>query len=184
MTELSSYFEDALTFEAFVEASGNRGRSFQRNYRDAVIPEDMVEAFAAVAKKRGGLRILVMSEAWCPDAAANIPPLVRFMEAVEKAAGVPVETRHCFRSQVPELEAMLRGRGIDRIPAVILADGEYREIGVWQERPAAAQQIVDRIKALREAGNDSAAEARELREGYNSGRLIRSTLEEILDIVG
>lgn len=184
MTDLSKYFEGALTFEEFVEASENRGRSFQRNYRDAVIPEDMVETFAAVAQERGGLRILVMSEAWCPDAAANIPPLVRFMEAVEEAAEVPVGTWHCFRSEVPELEEMLRDRGIGRIPAVILADGEYREIGYWQERPAAAQVLVDRIKDLRERGMESAAEARELREGYQSGELVRSTLEEILDIVG
>ncbi|MFP4201270.1 MAG: thioredoxin family protein [Clostridia bacterium] len=78
---------------------------------------------------------------------------------------------------------MLRDRGIEKIPAVILADADYRELGHWQERPDAAQVLVDRIKELRERGMESAAEARELREGYASGRLVRSTLEEILDII-
>ncbi|MFO7941088.1 MAG: thioredoxin family protein [Bacillota bacterium] len=180
---LREYFSDGLTFEEFLEASGNRGRSFRRNYENAVIPEDMVEVFAREVEKLGGLRILVMSEAWCPDAAANIPPLVKFFEEVEGEVEVPVEVVHRFRDESPDLKNMLEGRGVDKIPAVVLADGDYREIGYWQERPAPAQALVDRIKELRERGLESAAEARELREGYASGQLVRSALEEILDII-
>ncbi|MFW5896659.1 MAG: thioredoxin family protein, partial [Bacillota bacterium] len=116
-------------------------------------------------------------------AVTNVPPLVRFFEEVEREVEVPVAILHRFRDESPELADMLRDRGIEKIPAVILADADYRELGHWQERPDAAQVLVDRIKELRERGMESAAEARELREGYASGRLVRSTLEEILDII-
>ncbi len=182
--DVREYFEGALTFEEFIEASGNRGRSFRRNYEDAVIPEDMIEEFAAGVQDLGGVRMLVMSEAWCPDAAANIPPMVRFMERVASRVEEPVQMHHRFRDESPELNEMLRGEGFDRIPAILLADADYQKIGIWQERPAAAQVIVDEIKRLRERGEDSSGLARKLREGYQSGRLVRSALAEISSIMG
>ncbi len=182
--QLVEYFADAFDFDDFVARAENRGRSFARNYRDAVIPTDLVNPFREAVRLQGGLRVLVVSEAWCPDAAANIPPLVRFLEAVAEDLDVPLEVGHRFRDASRALWEALNARGVTRIPAVILADGDHGLIGVWEERPAAAQALVTRIKDLRARGEDSSKEASALREGYQSGRLVRSMVEELLDMMG
>jgi hypothetical protein len=81
------------------------------------------------------------------------------------------------RGQNPDLVAAFARRGIDRIPFFLFLDGDFKEIGVWVERPQAAHSLLQgwwarhpRAAALRVSESRTRAEALELKKA-NEARL-------------
>ncbi len=177
---LQKVFTQGQSFEEFATAAGSRGRSFLRRYREISVPGELADALRDRIEELGGLRVLVTAEAWCPDAAENVPAIARLMET----APGDVQLRLFVRSEHPELDSLLRGLDVTRLPGVLLCDEGFCVQGTWQERPAPAHRLVDSIKKGRESGEDTRELASRLQEGYRSGRFRRAAMEEILSAVG
>lgn len=87
---------------------------------------------------------LILTEAWCGDAAQNIPPIEKI--AMENDG---IETRYLLRDANLELmDKYLSGGGGRAIPKLICLNAEtFEEIGTWGSRPAAADEIFKELKA-------------------------------------
>lgn len=133
------------------------------------------ENAATMLRSIGGHQIwLVMTEGWCGDAAQNVP-------AIETLAAVSgnIETRYILRDENPELMDRFLTRGTRSIPKVIVLDRETRVVlGTWGPRPAAAQDLFDRLKA---EGVDKPIILEELQRWYNADKG-RSVQIEMADI--
>lgn len=100
------------------------------------------------------LVLLVLSEAWCGDAANVLPYLNRMVSRSEK-----LELRILLRDEHLTIMDAFLTNGTRSIPKIILLDAETNKvIGDWGPRPAAPQQMVYDLKAEIAKGIDREAE--------------------------
>ena len=86
---------------------------------------------------------LVLTEAWCGDAAQNVPVLAAMAEAAPR-----ITLTLLLRDEHPDLmDRYLTGTGRS-IPKLIAIDAEGRELFVWGPRPDPAQRLIMDNKAL------------------------------------
>ena len=86
---------------------------------------------------------LVISEAWCGDAAQNLPYLQMMAEASDK-----IELQIVLRDENLELMDRFLTNGGRSIPKLILLNASTREVMAdWGPRPAAAQTLYQDLKA-------------------------------------
>ena len=175
---LSEIYSEGLTFDEFVVRAGRKGGIFRRNYQATTVPEDLAASLARVVRHHGGLRLLVMAEDWCPDAAENVPVLAKMSEI-----SPDIQMRCFVRTEHPELDDQLQVRGASRIPALLVCTPSYEVLGVWQERPQPAHAVIRSIKDLKEKGQPTGHLAAELRQGYQVGEFRRATMQEALQLV-
>lgn len=106
---------------------------------------------------------LTITEAWCGDAAQNIP-------AIEKIAAESdiIETRYILRDENPELIDRYLTKGARSIPKLIALDRETLEVlWTWGARPEAAQTL---FETLRESGVEKSAIMEQLQRWYNDDK--------------
>jgi hypothetical protein len=92
------------------------------------------------------LRWLVLTEAWCGDAAQNVPAL----HQVSAASGGKIEMRLLLRDEHPELMNQWLTNGGKSIPKLIQLDANFNVCGSWGPRPAEAQRMVNEARAAAE----------------------------------
>lgn len=91
-----------------------------------------------LARIRRPLLWLVLTEAWCGDAAQVLPVLHKMARAAEN-----VELKLLLRDEHPALMDAFLTNGGRSIPKLIVLDAAPRTLlGSWGPRPAEAQQIV------------------------------------------
>lgn len=93
---------------------------------------------------------LVLTEAWCGDAAHALPVLQRMAQAHGQT-----DLRLLLRDEHPALMEQFLTAGTRSIPKLIILDPESCEIlGSWGPRPEAAMEIIRQAKAERDAAAD------------------------------
>lgn len=137
----------------------NRQR-MRRLSKTIVVPES-VRAAALMADRK---RIwLIITEAWCGDAAQAIPAI----EAVARVAP-NVTTRYILRDEDTSLIDKFLTNGGRSIPKVICLDAETLGIlGTWGPRPSAAQEYFAEMK---KEGVEKPVAMEQLQRWYNSDR--------------
>lgn len=112
----------------------------RRGEKSAVLSDEMLETLQKVDRK---MVWVVLTEAWCGDAAQNLPGIMKMADA----------------SPLIDLKLLLRDENLDvmdayltyggrSIPKLIALDAKtMEELGTWGPRPEAAQQLVLDAKA-------------------------------------
>jgi hypothetical protein len=127
------------------------------------------EAIAA-AKNNARKQIwLIITEAWCGDAAQNIP-------VIEKIAAESdiIDTRYILRDENLELMDQFLTHGARSIPKLIALDAETLEVlGDWGARPEPAQKLFFELK---ERGLEKPLILENMQRWYNDdkGRTIQA----------
>jgi hypothetical protein len=86
---------------------------------------------------------LVLTEAWCGDAAQNIPVIAKMA-----SVNPHVELKLLLRDENPEVMEAYLTNGGKSIPKLISLKAEnLEEMGTWGPRPKPAQQMVEAYKA-------------------------------------
>lgn len=116
----------------------NHTRSKRLNGRVAV-PEPLKELLTTLQPHQTWL---VLTEAWCGDAAQNLP----YLNAMAEASGGRVELRLLLRDENPELMDRFLTGGARAIPKLIALNPNDDVRFTWGARPSAAQAIVARWK--------------------------------------
>lgn len=90
------------------------------------------------------LQWLTLTEAWCGDAAQNVPVLAK----IAAASAGKIELKLLLRDENPEWMDQYLTNGTRSIPKLICFDaGTGQELGTWGPRPAAAQELYRAFKA-------------------------------------
>jgi arsenate reductase (thioredoxin) len=104
-----------------------------------LIPE--LVAAATALKER--VRLLVISEAWCGDAAQLLPVFNHLVKAAPN-----LEMNIVLRDEhLPLMDVYLTNGKSRSIPIIIAIDTNRKELFFWGPRPHAAQALMDEMKA-------------------------------------
>ena len=193
MTE--ARFRKGFTWPEYVaQMRVNRERVTQLFDQVTIAPEDRRAFSEAVARHGGHLYVTALTEDWCGDAVVNLPLVARLAEEVPG-----MELRLFRRSENPDLEQAYAADGVTSIPVLSFFDAEWREVGRWVERPAAAHRRVEawwtarpEAAALRRSDRPEDQRKRravlrqlltEMMEWYRDG-LWNATLDELRSLLG
>ena len=131
-------FALGLTLAEYVAQMHTNRDAFTRLLAEAPVrPEDR----EAIATREGKIKILVITEDWCPDSLRTIPVLARLVD------GLPhVEMRVFLRDDNPDVMDQYLKRGQFRaIPVFAVFDEEMNELGRMIE---AKMNVVGQMRTL------------------------------------
>jgi len=84
---------------------------------------------------------LVISEAWCGDAAQNIPFIAKL--AAENST---IDLRFILRDEHPEIMDQYLTNGAKSIPILVMMDENFNDLATWGPRPEPVQKMVMEAK--------------------------------------
>jgi len=166
-----AYFEHVQTYAATNTTSGptqseslshytKLNASRMRRLNKQVRPsKDLIDL---IDRSKIAQKWIIITEAWCGDAAQNIPYVARLAQAC-----VTVELGFVYRDEhLAYMDAYLT-RGGRSIPKLIIYRADnLSEITNWGPRPAAAQKMVDAYKAKGPEGEPFAEFSEKLHKWY------------------
>lgn len=85
-------------------------------------------------------KILIISEAWCGDASATVPALVKFFENHN-------EVKIFLRDSDPTLINQFLTNGTESIPKVIILNHDFTVKNTWGPRPQYGKELLLKYKA-------------------------------------
>jgi hypothetical protein len=118
---------------------------------------------------------IILSEAWCGDAAQIVPVLGKIA-----AESDLIDLKIILRDEHLEIMDQYLTNGGRSIPKLICLDQQDREIFVWGPRPAAIQQVVNDTKA--EGITDHTVLIERIQNAYNIDHT-RSIQQEMCDVL-
>lgn len=179
---MQKYIDGSMSFEEYkelikdlaaagrttgIEQTGSRVNFTKLNrYRMARLEKSLslIEDVIEAAQRNSTPMIwLIVTEAWCGDAAQNIP-------VIEKIASesVNIETRYILRDENLELIDNFLENGSRSIPKLISLDPDTLHVlGTWGSRPT---KLKDYFLVLKEQGLDKTAIGELLQRWYNDDR--------------
>ena len=121
------------------------------------------------------LNWLVLTEAWCGDAAQNIPILSKMANASSK-----IHLRFLLRDENLEVMDQYLTNGGRAIPKLIMLDQDFNEIVSWGPRPSEVQNIV--LENKRTANLSYSEFAKVVQKWYakDKGETLQREMMEIL----
>ena len=118
---------------------------------------------------------VLLSEAWCGDAAQIVPVLGKIASESDQ-----IDLKIVLRDEHLDIMNHYLTNGGRSIPKLICLDQQEQEIFVWGPRPATIQQVVNVTKA--EGITDHAVLVERIQYAYNQNQT-RSIQEEIKDLL-
>ena len=144
------------TWDKYLELIEVNKEHFLRNYGEVQLEDADGEFFLSLERRRGTpIKVLALSEDWCPDAYSNLPVMVKIC----KTAGW--ELRIFPRDENLDIMNQYLNQGkYMSIPVFVFFDDGFRELGSWIERSRAATEFMGRLREELAVLNLSRDEAR------------------------
>jgi hypothetical protein len=130
-------FESGMTYGAYKEQMTRNREQLEQNEKDLQLTPADAQAFSNLPQ---AVNVLALAEDWCGDVIANLPIIGR----VADASGGKLNLRVLLRDQQPGEQVMdehLNKGQYKSIPTVIFLDGDFKELGVWVERPESVTKL-------------------------------------------
>ena len=167
-------WEQGISWERYLGEDIQRHRALWEGvYRRSVVPSWALDAALELGRE---LKLLVLTEDWCGDAANTVPVIARFAELAPRT-----EMRLLKRDEHLELMDRYLTAGARSIPLAIVLDADCSPIGRWGPRPQKLQEFVIREKRAGIRPNDEIY--KDVRGWYARDRGA-STLRELLAAMG
>jgi thiol-disulfide isomerase/thioredoxin len=134
-------FNRGMTYQQYVSQISTNREQFDRNYREFALRDEDVSFFTEVNSQKGGLKVLVLGEEWCPDVYRGLPIMARIAEA----AGM--ELRVFPRDRNRDIMDLYLNQGVFMsIPVFAFFDSGLEPLCHWIERPAIANEFMRRTR--------------------------------------
>ncbi|MBV8717686.1 MAG: thioredoxin family protein [Chloroflexi bacterium] len=130
-------FDAGLTYDAYKAQMTRNREQFEQNEKDLQLSAEDAQAFAKLPQR---VNVLALAEDWCGDVIANLPIVGRIAEA----SGGKLNLRILLRDQQPGEQVMdehLNKGQYKSIPTIIFLDEDFKEVGVWVERPESVTKL-------------------------------------------
>ena len=126
--------------EAMVAYTRMNMQRMRRVEKTTVLQDELVQKMLSLQTP---MVWVILTEAWCGDAAQSIPAIVKIADA-----SPIVEVKLLLRDENPELMDAYLTNGGRSIPKLIALRADTLEVlGTWGPRPEAAQELVVQAKA-------------------------------------
>ncbi len=129
-------FESGLTYDAYKAQMTRNKEQLEQNERDLELKPEDIQAFKSIQRP---INVMALAEDWCGDVIANLPILGR----IAKESGT-LNVRIHLRDQDPGEKIMdqyLNKGQFKSIPTLIFLDENFKELGVWIERPDSVTKV-------------------------------------------
>lgn len=126
-----------MTYDAYKAQMTRNREQFEQNEKDLQLAPDDAQALAKLPQR---VNVLALAEDWCGDVIANLPIVGRLGEA----SGGKLNVRVLLRDQQPGEQVMnehLNKGQYKSIPTIIFLDEDFKEVGVWVERPESVTKL-------------------------------------------
>jgi len=153
---MENYWNSAISFDEYIQIANERLENpadqneieykpyyelglqrMNRILKKLVIDEEQVNELKS---KNFDGKILIISEAWCGDASATVPALVKFFEGHN-------EVKIFLRDSESSLIEQFLTNGTQSIPKVIILDKEFKVKNSWGPRPKFGHDLLLKYKA-------------------------------------
>ena len=130
---LNKYYEDALTYDEYIDLLGDNLPLHQLHYKKFTISDEWLNEI----KLLNSYRVLVITEPWCGDSLALLPVVRKICEASDW------ELKIILRDKNPELIDQYLTNGGRAIPIFLFLDHKGDLVLKWGPRPQPAQEIFE-----------------------------------------
>lgn len=153
---MQNYWDKAITFDEYLQIANQRLNNpdnakdieykpyyelgiqrMDRTLKKFVIDEEQLNELKS---KNFDGKILIISEAWCGDASATVPALVKFFEGQN-------EVKIFLRDSDTSLIDQFLTNGTQSIPKVIILDQDFKVKNSWGPRPKFGHDLLLKFKA-------------------------------------
>jgi len=153
---MENYWNSAISFDEYIQIAHERLENpadqheieykpyyelglqrMNRTLKKLVTDEEQVNELKS---KNFDGKILIISEAWCGDASATVPALVKFFEGHN-------EVKIFLRDYDSSLIEQFLTNGTQSIPKVIILDKEFKVKNSWGPRPKFGHDLLLKYKA-------------------------------------
>ena len=153
----------------FTELNAKRMKRIEKT---TVLTEELKKQIFSIQEP---MTWVLLSEAWCGDAAQIVPVIGNIAQESDK-----IDLKIILRDEHLDMMDRYLTNGGRSIPKLICLDQKNQEIFVWGPRPSFIQEVVEEIKA--EGITDHAVLVERLQYAYNQDRTqsIQQEMQEIL----
>ncbi|WP_375581144.1 thioredoxin family protein [Marivirga tractuosa] len=123
--------------EAMINYTFMNDRRMDRWDKKINLDDELLKLINSIPK----MNWLVITEAWCGDAAQNIPFIAKL--ANENST---IDLKFIMRDEHPELMDQYLTNGARSIPILIMMDENFNDIATWGPRPEPVQNMVMEAK--------------------------------------
>jgi len=123
--------------EAMINYTFMNDRRMDRWDKKIAVDTELVKIIKSLPKSKW----LVITEAWCGDAAQNIPFIAKLANENQN-----IDLRFIMRDENLEIMNQYLTNGAKSIPIVILMDEDFNDLATWGPRPAPVQKMVMEAK--------------------------------------
>ena len=130
-------FESGMTYEQYKAQMTRNREQFEQNEKDLQLSAEDARFFGDLPQR---INVMTLAEDWCGDVVANVPILGRLAQASKGKLNVRIH----LRDQEPGSQIMdqyLNKGQFKSIPTLIFLDDQFRELGVWVERPESVTRM-------------------------------------------
>lgn len=161
--------------EDLVHYTELNARRMKRIEKTTTLTADLI---GTLSQLNESLTWIVISEAWCGDAAQIVPVLAAIAEKSER-----IEMNIILRDENLAVMDQYLTNGGRSIPKLICLDQQFQEVFTWGPRPKKIQQVVLETKA--EGITDHAVLVERIQNAYNQDKTasIQLELNELLKTV-
>lgn len=124
--------------EAMINYTNMNDRRMDRWDKKIVLDSELKDNLQSIQKS---MKWLVITEAWCGDAAQNIPFIAKIAKDNNN-----IDLRLIMRDEYPELMNNYLTNGARSIPILIMMDTDFQDLAVWGPRPKQVQNMVMEAK--------------------------------------
>lgn len=159
--------------ESLTHYTGLNLRRMKRLHKTTRLQAETLQAVQAINEPQYWV---ILTEAWCGDA-AQILPIIRAIGEQNPN----IELKVLLRDEHPEIIDAYLTDGARSIPKIImLRKSDLKELGVWGPRPAEAQELLYAHKA--QEGRHYSELAKDLQIWYTKDKSL-STQTELVDVL-
>jgi len=157
---MKNYWENAISFEEYVQIakkrlenpSNEQEKDYQQYYQLGLQRIDRTwkkytpdeEQLQTLESKNFNGKILIISEAWCGDASATVPALVKFFDGKN-------DVKIFLRDSDKSLINQFLTNGTESIPKVLILNENFSVKNSWGPRPKFGHELLLKFKADPEA---------------------------------
>jgi thioredoxin family protein len=130
-------FESGMTYEAYKAQMTRNREQVEQNEKDLDLKAEDVQALRNLPQR---VNVMALAEDWCGDVVANLPILGRLGQESNGKLNVRIHLRDQQPGEAIMSQYLNKGQ-FKSIPTFVFLDDNFKELGVWIERPDSVTKL-------------------------------------------
>ena len=130
-------FESGLTYDAYKAQMTRNREQVEQNEKDLQLTPEDLAAFRGLPET---VNVMALAEDWCGDVVANLPILGKLGQESNGKLNVRIHLRDGDQGS-PIMDQYLNKGQYKSIPTFIFLNNDFKELGVWIERPDSVTRV-------------------------------------------